>query len=115
MKLFRWLRPSIPSPAPRPVVPGPPCWVLGCTEEAWARVGLAVPGLPADSEVCDVHDLAVEFNIEHPAIAGLSRHASAVAMGSEHAGWVVAGLFLVRPLAPVKASAEPRPQRPHLL
>lgn len=112
---FKWFRPArhIP-PAPRPVLPTPPCWVLGCTEvEAWARVGLTVLGLPSDAEVCETHDLALEFNMKYPAAAGLDDQARTVHGDADH-GWLVGGFLLVRPPAPVKASPEPGSQRSDL-
>ena len=114
MRLFRWLSPRGRGLAPLPrrtTAPWRACWVLECPDEAWARVGLTTPGLPRDAALCEVHDLALEFNRENPEAAGLSGSgADAVAMGSEGSGWLVAGLLLVRPPAPVEASPAPGPQ-----
>jgi hypothetical protein len=113
MRLFRWLSPRGRELAPLPrraTAPWRACWVLGCPDEAWVRVGLTTPGL-RDTELCEVHDLAMEFNIENPEAAGLARSgADAVVMGSEASGWLVAGLLLVRPPAPAEASPETDPQ-----
>jgi hypothetical protein len=97
--VFKWLRPIPPLP-PRPAPAGyvpAACWVVGCTEEGLARLDRDVSGLPRDAEVCECHDLAVRFNIQNPQAVGLPRYGSEVAMGSEAAGWIVAGLFLARP------------------
>lgn len=94
-------------------VPGPPCWVLDCTEEAWARVSMTVPGLPDDAMACETHELALEFNVQHPALAGLDERARTVDGGPDR-GWLVGGFLFVRPPVPPKASPEPPRQRPDL-
>lgn len=113
---FKWLRPGrqIPPAPPRPVLPAPPCWVLGCTEgEAWARAAVIVPGLPDDARVCETHEHALEFNIRHPGLAGLDVSARSLD-GSADLGWRIGGFLLVRPPALPEASPEPPRQRPDL-
>jgi hypothetical protein len=62
-------------------------------------MSVVVPGLPDDAVVCETHEFAIEFNIAHPAAAGLDERASRLDGGPD-LGWRIGGFLLVRPPAP---------------
>lgn len=96
--MFEWLTPA-PAPTPRPPAPRRACWGMDCDREAAAVVGRLVPGLPPDAELCGDCDVVLEFNLAGPEVHDLKYLSSADARGTELSGWMVGGLFLVRPPA----------------